>query len=76
MALTRHVTAEGDEHTGAKAEFFSAKQRGDDDVASIAEAAIGAQADTVAQAILHQHLLSLREPQLPRRPGVLDRRKR
>src|SRR6266851_6220463 len=76
VALARHVAAKRDEDAGAESELFRAEQRRHDDVAAVAQATIGAQADALAQPVRDQDLLRLGEPELPRGAGVLDRRQR
>jgi hypothetical protein len=43
----------------------------DDDVARGAQPAVDLQPDPIAQAVLHQHLLRLGQPELPGRPACL-----
>ena len=76
VTLPRHVAAERDQHAGAEAELFRTEQRGDHDVATVAEPAVGAQGDALAQAVRDQDLLRLGQSELPRRAGVLDRGQR
>src|SRR6476469_4159220 len=51
-----------------------AEQRGDDDVAAGLELPVDLDDDAVAQAVEHQGLLGLGQPELPRRAGVLQGR--
>ena len=76
VALPRHVAAERDQQAGAEPELLSAEQRGDHDVAAVAQPAVGAQAHALAQPIRDQHLLGLGQAELPRSARVLDRRER
>src|SRR5438874_854866 len=76
VALPRHVAAERDQQAGAEPELLSAEQRGDHDVAAVAQPTVGAQAHALAQSIRDEHLLGLGQAELPRSPGVLDRRER
>ena len=72
VALARHVAAERDQDGGAEGEFVGAEQRGDDDVARGAQAAVGAQTDAAAQAVVDEDLLRFGEAQFPGIAGVLD----
>ncbi len=72
MTLSSHITTQGHQHRRAKGEFVSAEQSGDQNVASIAEAAVHAQTYSAAQSVVPQHLLHLRQTQLPRAARVLD----
>ncbi len=76
MALPRHVAAKRHEDAGAESELLGAEQGRYDDVSATTQSPVGAQGDAVAQAVRHKHLLRLREPELPRRARVLDRRER
>ena len=73
MALARHVAPERHQHARPEAELFRSEHRGDDDVAPVAQAAVGPQAHALSQAVGDQHLLRLGKSELPRHPGVLDR---
>ena len=48
------------------------EDRGDHDVASGLEPAVGAQADAVAQAVERQHLIDLAQAHFPRRARIFD----
>ncbi len=76
VALAHHDAARCDERRGGEAEFVRAEQRADDDVAAGLHLAVGLDGDAAAQAVQHQRLLRLGEPQLPRRARMLDRRPR
>ena len=76
MALPRHVAADRHEPRGAEPIGLRAEQRGDDHIAPGAQAAVGPHLDPVAQAVLDEQRLRLREPQLPRRARMFDRRQR
>ena len=76
MAHPHHDAARDDERGGREAELLRAEQRRDDDVAAGAQLAVGLHDDAIAQPVHHQHLLRLGEAELPRHPGVLDRRQR
>ena len=56
----------------SRSRTLGAEQRGDHDVAARLQPAVGPHPDTRAQAVQHEHLLGLREPDLPRDAGVLD----
>ena len=60
----------------AEAELVGAKQRADHHVAAGADAAVDLHGDAAAQPVRHQRLVSLGEPDFPRRAGVLDRGQR
>ena len=72
VTLTRHIAAERDEAGGAKAKFFRAKHSANHHIASGFEATIDAHFHTPAQSIVQQHLLRLRQPELPGNTGMLD----
>jgi len=66
VTLARHVAAERDERACPEAVLLGAEQRGDDHVAALLEPAIGAQDDAIPEALPHEHLVRLGEPELPR----------
>ena len=72
MTLASHVAAQRNQHGGAKGKFIGAQQRGDEHITAGAQPTVAAQAHTAPQAVLHQHLLRFRKPNLPRVAGVLD----
>ena len=72
MALARHVASQRHQHRSAERKFIGAKQRGDEDVASGRESAIGAQAHTAAQSVGAQNLLRFAQAKLPWISGMLD----
>ena len=76
MASADHLAAEGEQRHGAEPVAVGAEQGGDQHVAPGAQPAVGLDGDGVAQPVGHQVLVRLGEPQLPRRPGVLDRDQR
>ena len=76
VALAGHVAADRDERRGPERELLGAEQRGDQQVATGLEPAVGAQRDAVAQVVAEQDLVDLGETELPRRADVLDRRQR
>ena len=73
VALAGHVAADRHERGGPERELLRAEQRGDQQVATGLEAAVGPQRDPVAQVVAQQDLVDLGEAQLPRRADVLDR---
>ena len=72
VALAHHDAAHGDERHGGKAEFLSAEQGGDDDVAAGLQLAVGLHADAAAQIVEQQDLLRFGEAEFPGQAGVLD----
>ena len=74
VALAHHDAARDHQRRGGEAELVGAQQRADDDVAAGLHLAVHLHRDAAAQAVQHQRLLRLGEPQLPGRAGVLDRR--
>ena len=76
VALAHHDAAFDDQRGGRKAEFVSAQQRADHNVAPGLHLAVSLHADAVAQAVEHQRLLRLGQAQFPGRTGVFDRRPR
>ena len=73
MALAHHDAAGGDQRSGGEAELVRAQKRADHDVAAGAHAAVDLHRNARSQAIHHQRLMRLRETDLPRASGVLDR---
>jgi hypothetical protein len=71
-----HDAALGEQRRGAERVLVGAEQRGEQHVVAGLEAAVDPQLDPAAQAVVPQRLLDLGEPELPRQPGVLDRRQR
>ena len=76
VALPGHVAADRDQHRRAEPELLGAEHRRHDDVFRRLEAAVGAQPDARAQAVLDQRLLRLGQTELPGAAGVLDRGQR
>ena len=76
MALAHHDAAGRDQRRSGKAELVSAQQRGNRDVAAGAQAAIGLNSDTAAQAVQHQGLLGLGQADFPRRTRMGQRGQR
>ena len=72
MANAHHDTTERDERRGGETEFFSAEQRGDDDVAAGFQLAIGFDDDTAAEIVQEQRLVRFREAEFPRDTRVFD----
>ena len=72
VTLTHINTAESNQGDGSKVKFFRTQNARNCDVASIAQSAIGAQRDTLAQAVQHEDLLRFSEPQFPRQARVFD----
>src|SRR5205823_11215905 len=73
VTLPRHIAAERDQHTGAETELFRTEEGRDHYVAPVAQPAVGAQGDALAQTVRDEYLLRFRQSQLPGRAGVLDR---
>src|SRR5579875_144261 len=73
MAHSHHHTSHRDQSGGRKAELFGAQQGGDDDVATSFEVTVDLEPDAPAQVVHHEHLLRLRQAELPRDARVLDR---
>ena len=72
-----HQDAAGDhERSGREAVLLGSEQRGDDDVASGLELAVGLHHDPVAQAVEQQRLLGLGQAELPGTARVLERGQR
>ena len=76
VARADHDAALGEHRRGAERVLVGAEERRDDDVASGLEPAVDAHPHPVAQAVLDERPLGVGEPELPRQPGVLDRRQR
>ena len=73
VALTNHLAAKGEQGKSAEAEPLRPQQRGDHDVASGAQPAVGFQQDPLSLPVGRQHLVCFGETELPRRAGVFDR---
>ena len=73
VALPRHHAAQRHQRRGAESVFVRAERRRDRDVAAGLEAAVGLQHDASAQSGARQRVVRLRQADLPRHPGVLDR---
>ena len=76
VADAHHHAATHHQRRGGETELLGAEQRGDDDVATGLELTVALHDDAVAQPVLHERLLRLRDAELPRRARVLDRRER
>ena len=76
VALAHHDAAQGDQRRGGEAELLGAEQRGDGDVASGFELAVGLQHYAGAQVVHHQGLMGFGDAEFPWHPGVLDGRER
>mmetsp|Transcript_22259 Transcript_22259/g.77142 ORF Transcript_22259/g.77142 Transcript_22259/m.77142 type:complete len:230 (-) Transcript_22259:3245-3934(-) len=74
VADSSHDAAGGDHGHRPEAEFLGAQQRQRDDVAARADAAVDAQRDAAAQAVLDEGAVRLGEAELEGRAGVLDGR--
>src|SRR5690606_27143745 len=72
MADAEHRATGRDERGGAEVEFFSAEQRGDDDIATGLHAAVGAEHDAVTQAVHHENLVRFSHADFPSGAGVLN----
>ena len=76
VALAHHDAAHGHQRRGGEAELLGPQERGDGDVPSGLQLAVGLQRDARAQVVHHQGLMGLGDAQLPRHAGVLDGRQR
>ena len=72
VADAHHHAASDHERRGGEAELLSAEQRRDDHVAAGLQLPVDLHHDPVPQPVAEQRLLGLGEPELPRRPGMLD----
>src|SRR4029077_11339494 len=76
VALPGHVAPDRYERGRAEPVALGAEQRGNHDVSPGAQPAVHPHLHAVAQSVLDQDRLGFREPQLPWRARVLDRRQR
>src|SRR4030095_583718 len=76
VAYAHHDAARDHERGRGKAEFLGAHECGDDDVAAGLHLTVDLHDDPIAQAVHHQDLMSLSEPELPRHAPVFDARQR
>ena len=74
MTFAHHDAAFNHQRRGGEAELVGPENRADDDVAAGFHLAVHLHRNAATQAVQHQRLLRLGEPQLPWRAGVLDRR--
>ena len=72
MALAHHDAAHGDKAERADAKFFCTQDRGNHNVASGFQPAIGPQLDTMPQAVERQHLIGFGQPHFPWCPCIFD----
>ena len=70
------LTADRDERRRPERELLRPEERGDEQVATRLQAAIGPKRHAVAEIVPQQHLVDLGQPELPWRADVLDRRQR
>ncbi|MCY1376487.1 hypothetical protein D9M69_639780 [compost metagenome] len=73
VADAHHDAAFNHQRGRGEAKLLATEQRGDHDVASGLKLAVHLHHHAVAQAVEHQGLLGLCEPQLPRDAGMLER---
>jgi hypothetical protein len=76
VALADVDAAHGDHGGGAEVELFGAEHGGDDYVAAVADAAVGAEDDAVAEVVDEECLLGFGEAELPRGSCVFGGGKR
>ena len=76
VADAHHHAARRDQRGGGEGELVRPQERRDHHIAPGAQAAVGLEPDTVAQAAGHQGLLRLRQPELPGQPHVHERGER
>ena len=72
MALASHDAADGDERSGAEAEFVGAEDGADEDVAGEAESAVNAERNAGAQAGAEESFVSIAKADFPGQAGVFD----
>src|SRR6476469_3250258 len=70
VADAHHDAARRDQRSSREAELLGPEQRAHDDVESGAQPAVDLEADAAAQVVADEHLLGLREAQLPGHAGV------
>src|SRR5215210_1435897 len=71
VAHAHHDAARGHEWRRGESEVLGPEERGHGDVAARLELAVGLQDHPPPQPVLDEHLLGLRDPELPREPRVL-----
>ena len=76
VAHAHHHAAAHHERRGREAELLGTEQGRDHDVAPGFQLAVALHDDAITQPVLHEGLLGLGDPELPRRAGVLERRER
>ena len=72
VAFAQHDAPHRNQRRGGESEFFGSEQRGNDDVATGLQLAVGLHANAAAQVVHEQDLLGFGESKLPRNSGVLD----
>src|SRR5258706_1620069 len=72
VADAHHDAAGSDEGSGGEADFFSAEQHGDGDVAAGFDLAVGLEDDAAAEVVHHQDLLGFGQAEFPGDAGVFD----
>src|SRR5262249_60646047 len=76
VADAHHDATRDDERSRGEAKFFRAHQRRDDDIAPGLHLPVHLHDNPIAQAVHHQHLMSLGKSELPRNAAVFDARER
>ena len=76
VAGPNHEASLGEQHGCPERDLVRAEQRRKHDVTSRLHSAVDTKTHAAAQSALDEHSLCLGQAQLPRRPGVLDRRQR
>ena len=76
MTNAHHDATAHHQRCGGESELLGPEQCGDHHVASGLHLTVGLNHDAVTKAVQQERLLRFRESQLPRRPGVLQRRQR
>ena len=73
VALAGHRASHRHQWRGTEAVTLRTQERRDHHIATGLESTVGPHFDPVSQSVSNQDRLGLRQPQLPRRAGVLDR---
>ena len=76
VADAHHHAPRRHQRGGREAELLGAEEGGDEHVTAGAQAPVDLDGDPVAKPVSHQHLVRLGQAELPRQPGVLERRER
>src|SRR5215217_966465 len=76
VADAHHDAASGHQRRRRESEVLGPEERRHGDVAARLELAVGLQYHAPPQSVLHEHLLGLGDPELPRQPRVLYGRER